>query len=40
MGRGVGCGALGFGFDDLEGAGAWVFILGRGRVLLGVGDKN
>ena len=32
-------GALGFGFDDLEGGGAWVFILGRG-VYLEEGSRN
>ena len=27
-------------FDGLEGGGAWVFILGRGGFLLGVGGKK
>ena len=36
--RGAGCGgALGFGFDDLEG-GAWVVIWGRGEVTGGRGQ--
>ena len=40
VGRGMGCGgALGFGFDDLEGGCLGIYI-GEGRVLLGVGDKK